>query len=158
MKELLETFTVEQIIIFLALLGFSIKEVVSFFDWASTRINQKVKKENVHDELKNEIKTLNNDLKAGLKEIYQTVDENKKTQEKMQKTINLLVESDKDDIKSWIIERHHYFCYEKGYIDDYNLDCMEKRFKHYIDEHGNSFVKDLMEEVRHLPRISQDKK
>lgn len=158
MKELLETFTVEQIIIFLALLGFSIKEVVSFFDWASTRINQKVKKENVHDELKNEIKTLNNDLKAGLKEIYQTVDENKKTQEKMQKTINLLVESDKDDIKSWITERHHYFCYEKGYIDDYNLDCMEKRFKHYMDEHGNSFVKDLMEEVRHLPRISQDKK
>ena len=55
MKELLETFTVEQIIIFLALLGFSIKEVVSFFDWASARINQKVKKENVHDELKNEI-------------------------------------------------------------------------------------------------------
>ena len=32
MKELLETFTVEQIIIFLALLGFSVKEVVSFFD------------------------------------------------------------------------------------------------------------------------------
>ena len=158
MKELLETFTVEQIIIFLALLGFSIKEVVSFFDWASARINQKAKKENVHDELKNEIKTLNNDLKAGLKEIYQTVDENKKTQEKMQKTINLLVESDKDDIKSWITERHHYFCYEKGYIDDYNLDCMEKRFKHYIDEHGNSFVEDLMEEVRHLPRISQNKK
>lgn len=158
MKELLETFTVEQIIIFLALLGFSIKEVVSFFDWASVHINQKVKKENVHDELKNEIKTLNNDLKAGLKEIYQTVDENKKTQEKMQKTINLLVESDKDDIKSWITERHHYFCYEKGYIDDYNLDCMEKRFKHYIDEHGNSFVEDLMEEVRHLPRISQNKK
>ena len=158
MKELLETFTVEQIIIFLTLLGFSIKEVVSFFDWAFARINQKAKKENVHDELKNEIKTLNNDLKAGLKEIYQTVDENKKTQEKMQKTINLLVESDKDDIKSWITERHHYFCYEKGYIDDYNLDCMEKRFKHYIDEHGNSFVEDLMEEVRHLPRISQNKK
>ena len=158
MKELLETFTVEQIIIFLALLGFSIKEVVSFFDWASAHINQKVKKENVHDELKNEIKTLNNDLKAGLKEIYQTVDENKKTQEKMQKTISLLVESDKDDIKSWITERHHYFCYEKGYIDDYNLDCMEKRFKHYIDEHGNSFVEELMEEVRHLPRISQNKK
>lgn len=158
MKELLETFTVEQIIIFLALLGFSIKEVVSFFDWALARINQKAKKENVHDELKNEIKTLNNDLKAGLKEIYQTVDENKKTQEKMQKTINLLVESDKDDIKSWITERHHYFCYEKGYIDDYNLDCMEKRFKHYIDEHGNSFVEELMEEVRHLPRISQNKK
>ena len=158
MKELLETFTVEQIIIFLALLGFSIKEVVSFFDWALARINQKAKKENVHDELKNEIKTLNNDLKAGLKEIYQIVDENKKTQEKMQKTINLLVESDKDDIKSWITERHHYFCYEKGYIDDYNLDCMEKRFKHYIDEHGNSFVEDLMEEVRHLPRISQNKK
>lgn len=158
MKELLETFSIEQIIIFLVLLGFAVKETVSFFDWAAARVNQKVKKESIHDELKNGIKILNDDLKTSLKEIYQVVDENKKTQEKMQKTISLLVESDKDDIKSWITERHHYFCYEKGYIDDYNLDCMEKRFAHYIDEHGNSFVEDLMEEVRHLPRISQDKK
>lgn len=158
MKELLETFSIEQIIIFLVLLGFAVKETVSFFDWAAARVNQKVKKESIHDELKNGIKTLNDDLKTSLKEIYQVVDENKKVQEKMQKTISLLVESDKDDIKSWITERHHYFCYEKGYIDDYNLDCMEKRFAHYIDEHGNSFVEDLMEEVRHLPRISQDKK
>lgn len=158
MKELIETFTVEQIIVFLVLFGFAAKEVVSFFDWASARINQKVKKENVHDELKNQIQDLNSDLKTSLKEIFEIVDDNKKTQEKMQETISLLVESDKDDIKSWITEKHHYFCYEKGYIDDYNLDCMEKRFKHYIDEHGNSFVEDLMEEVRHLPRISQDKK
>jgi hypothetical protein len=38
------------------------------------------------------------------------------------------MKSDKDSIKAFITKEHHYFCYEKGWIDDYNLDCLEKRF------------------------------
>lgn len=157
MKELVETFTLEQIIIFIILLGFAIKETVTFFDWASERLNQKIKKENANDELKDQIQELSSNLKNDLRDIYNAIDSSKKKQEAMQSTINLLIESDKDDIKSWITEKHHYFCYEKGYIDDYNLDCMEKRFKHYEDEHGNSFAGDLMNEIRALPRTSARK-
>ncbi len=74
--------------------------------------------------------------------------------QKMNQTIALLIESDKDDIKAWITREHHYFCYDLGYIDDYSLDCLEKRFSHYKDEGGNSFIKDLMDEIRQLPRES----
>ena len=63
----------------------------------------------------------------------------------------------KDDIKSWLVEKHHYFCYEKGYIDDYSLDCMERRYRHYADEGGNSYAATLMAEVRALPKMSMMK-
>ena len=65
-----------------------------------------------------------------------------------------MVESDKDDIKAWITEKHHFYCYEKRHIDDYSLDCIEKRYAHYQDEGGNSFVEDLMKDIRKLPKTS----
>ena len=72
--------------------------------------------------------------------------------ESLMNKINLLIASDRDDIKSWITEKHHYYCYSQEWIDDYSLDCIEKRFKHYQDENGNSFVENLMNELRTLPK------
>jgi len=67
-------------------------------------------------------------------------------------SITLLIESDIDDIKQSLTKDHHYFCYKLKSIDDYSLDCMERRYSHYKEEGGNSFVQTLMEEVRALPR------
>lgn len=66
--------------------------------------------------------------------------------------IDMLIESDKDDIKSYITREHHYFCYKIGWIDDFSLDCIEKRYKHYTDEGGNTFIGGFMEELRALPK------
>lgn len=52
---------------------------------------------------------------------------------KMSQKIDTLIESDRDAIKSHITEEHHRFCYELKEIDDFSLDCLEKRFKHYSD-------------------------
>ena len=84
-------------------------------------------------------------------------EQNIKQFDALQKSIEMLIESDKDDIKSWLVEKHHYFCYEKGYIDDYSLDCMERRYRHYADEGGNSYAATLMAEVRALPKMSMMK-
>ena len=70
----------------------------------------------------------------------------------MMRKINILIDSDKDDIKSFITKEHHFYCYEKHWIDDYSLDCIERRYKHYQEENGNSFVADLMKEIRQLPK------
>ena len=40
---------------------------------------------------------------------------------------------------------------EKGSIDYQSLDVLEHRFKHYVDEGGNSFIEDLMKDLRKLP-------
>ena len=90
-----------------------------------------------------------------IKNQEETINNLKKDVEKIQKSIDTLIESDKENIKAWITEKHHYYCYEKKYIDDYTLDCLEKRFSHYEVEGGNSFVHNLMEELRALPKKLQ---
>ena len=66
----------------------------------------------------------------------------------------MLIESDRDDIKSFITREHHRFCYQVGWIDDFSLDCIEKRYKHYKNEGGNTFIDGFMEELRALPKSS----
>lgn len=71
--------------------------------------------------------------------------------DKLSTKIDMLIDSDKDAIKSFITEKHHHYCYKVGYIDDFSLDCIEKRFKHYSDQGGNSFIENFMKELRALP-------
>lgn len=145
MKELLQNFTIEQILVFVVLLAGAIKGVISFFDWVAERLrkvfNGQTKKEQ--------------ETQHAQELIQKLFDMQKKTDEdikQLSSQIDLLMESDKDDIKAWITREHHYFCYTLGYIDDYSLDCIEKRYKHYQDEGGNSFIADLMKELRALPK------
>ena len=74
--------------------------------------------------------------------------------DKMARAVDILIASDKDDIKAWITEKHHYFCYDLGYIDDYNLQCIEARYKHYKEEDGNTFIDGFMGDIRALPIVS----
>ena len=75
----------------------------------------------------------------------------------MSEKIDLLIDSDRDAIKSQITREHHRFCYELEEIDDFSLDCLEKRYKHYADEGGNSFIKGFMQDLRKLPRYYHNK-
>ena len=76
----------------------------------------------------------------------------------LSKKVDILIQSDKDDIKAFITREHHYFCYQKGWIDDNSLDCIEKRYTHYQKEGGNSFIETLMEQIRELPKQELNKK
>lgn len=155
MIDLLGKYSVDEIVIFLVLIAFAIREIIVFYDWAHDRFKKSVNKEEETETLKAQLDNMSNSLAQSINELKTTIQENRELNEKMQKTIDLLVESDKDDIKAWITEKHHYFVYEKGYIDNYNLECIEKRYKHYVDEGGNSFVEDLMVEIRALPKVSK---
>ena len=70
------------------------------------------------------------------------------------KSLQCLIESDKDDIKSWIVEKHHKYCYEVGSVDYYILESIERRYDHYKKEGGNSYIDTLMEELRALPKTN----
>ena len=141
MLELFKNFSIEQIIIFIVLLALAIKGCVSFIDWivernkkTAIKLNQPVQfAKNIerHDE---QIK----DIKDSLSNLSDKID--------------LLISSDRDDIKAFITREHHYFCYQKGWIDDYSLDCIEKRYAHYKQQGGNSFIANLMSELRALPK------
>lgn len=152
MKDLIGAYSVEEILLFIVTFALAIKGFVSFWDWGYARLKQVFNKETEQEQ---EIDSIQHRFDEHLKnyEIMQNVQN--ETLKILTRKINLLIDSDKDSIKSFITERHHYFCYEQKWIDDYSLDCIEKRYKHYEDEGGNSFIHDLMEELRKLPKQSQ---
>lgn len=155
MKELLNNYTLSEIVIFVIFLIFAIKEFISIFDWFRERLTKIYDKryhaKEEHEKLENEIEDLNK-LHDEKKDIDKTFTKVEQAFERVNQQIEMLIESDKEDIKSFITSQHHHFVYDKGWIDDYSLECLEKRFAIYEREHGNSFVGGLMKEIRELPK------
>lgn len=163
MVNLFTNYSVAEIIIFIIAIAFAIKEGVTFFDWARARVKQSYNKEAEEQEVKSDIikrldtfdevfekkekcfenkkQEINNSFKA-LEEQIRELAEN----------VNLLISSDRDDIRAYIVDKHHYFCNQQKWIDDFSLDCLEKRYKHYTAEGGNSYIEDLMKDIRKLPK------
>ncbi len=135
MKTLLETFSISQIVLYTILVLIAFKGVVTFFDWFTSRgvdyFKTKYQKP---------------------KQLQQSVENMAKTLTTLAEKVDMLIQSDKDDIKAFITRQHHYFCYQKGWIDDHSLDCIERRFEHYRHQGGNSFIETLMEQIRDLPK------
>lgn len=149
MKDLVEIYSAQEILLFLVIFASAVKGFVSFWDWGYSRLKQMFKKENDKEQEIDFIQTQFNEHIKNYEIMQNTQNE---TLRILIDKINLLIDSDKDSIKSFITERHHHFCYDKKWIDDYSLDCIEKRYKHYTDEGGNSFIHDLMKELRALPK------
>ena len=159
MIELLQHYSLSDILIFTILLALSIKSLISFFDWTYDRLKKVFNKE--HHKL-SEKEELERRLQHG-NEVMTTLKANQEATDKilndLSAKIDMLIDSDKDDIKSYITREHHYFCYQMGWIDDFSLDCLERRYEHYADEGGNSFIGGFVNELRELPKQSpQDRK
>lgn len=150
MAELITNYSWSEIILFVIAFAAAIKGVVTFWDWGKDRLRKVYDKEDKIEEIKNLIVENTKQMNEFSNIQAQTIDEIQHLKE----NITNLTASDKDDIKAWITEKHHHFCYENKYIDDYSLDCIEKRYAHYVDEGGNSFISTLMEEIRNLPKVS----
>ena len=144
MLSLLSSYSFIEIITFIIVLAIAIKEVISYFDWGKNKIDKEVgrriQKSKSKDEFEERLKKYDEDISA-LKEQNEIISNN----------IQLLLASDRDDIKAWITSQHHYFCYELKYIDNFSRDCLEKRYGHYVEEGGNSFIENFMKELRALP-------
>lgn len=152
MLELLQHYSIPEIFLFIVLLALAFKSLVSFFEWLEERLKKAF---NIRFGKISEKEKINKRLKDGENFMTQLREHQKHNDEALQdlsKKIDTLVESDKDDIKAYITKEHHKFCYDKGWIDDFSLDCLEKRFKHYADEGGNSFICGFMQELRALPK------
>ena len=141
MTQLFTSYSLSEIILFIIILALAVKNCIDFIDWLKKRTKQAVKE----SEQPAELQQIADKHEHELNDIKQELTS-------LKKSIDLLIDSDKDDIKQSITKDHHYFCYKLHSIDDYSLDCVEKRYSHYQDEGGNSFVKTLMQEMRALPR------
>ena len=152
MIELLQQYSIVEILAILIALAMGIKGFFSFWDWAVAKLKKVFNKEKEEEEDKQDVEDKLSCHEEKMKELMNGQIALDEKLENLMNKINLLIASDRDDIKSWITEKHHYYCYQQEWIDDYSLDCIEKRFKHYQEENGNSFVENLMNELRTLPK------
>ena len=151
MADLFTQYSLTEIIIFLSTFALAFKSVVSFWDWSIERIKNIFNQQNAKEKNKENIQQ---QLDKSHKQIQNLQDSQKKIFDQLFNLNSLceeLVDSNKDTIKSYIVKEHHYFCYEQKWIDDFSLDCLERQYKHYVAEGGNTFVSDLMEDIRDLP-------
>lgn len=153
--DFLSDFTFIEILVLIIIFVLAFKEGVFLFDWFKARIHKITKKtyeeKREHDKIEEEIEDLNKfyDEKAVVDKEFEEANQRF---EKIETLIEMLIESDKEDIKSFITLQHHKFVYEQEWIDDYSMECLEKRYAIYEREHGNSFVLGLMNELRALPK------
>lgn len=151
MATLFATYSVTEIITFIILFALAVKGFINFYDWAKDKVlsafNENYKKKKQQEQTDIRITKCQEELEKlqqAQENIYGNIND-------ILTKLNLLVKSDKDSIKAYITQQYHYFD-DKGWIDDYSLDCIERRFAHYQEEGGNSFIENLMDEIRNFPR------
>ena len=148
----LKDFPISEILLCIVGVLVLVKWIIEYFDWGHKRTKDKYDQE---AERKKNIEDINEKLNQNSEDIKMLIEMQKQQNEKIEQQnlrIELLIDSDKDDIKAFITEKYHYFVEVRGWIDDYSLDCLERRFQHYKDENGNSFVAELMSEIKRLPK------
>lgn len=153
MLELLESFSLKEILIFVVILALAIKGVIDFIDWVKKRMRKNFKAEQLKSNHSTQLDARLRGYDEKIEDLNETLVTITERIDYLTECIELLSDSNKDAIKSYITKEHHFFCYEQKWIDDYSLDCLEKRFAHYKKFGGNSFIEDLMEELRALPKV-----
>ena len=149
MEKLFSTYSLADILVLLIIFVLALKEAITIKDWFKDRLSKHTNKK-IKD--KTEKEKIQEDIDA-LSKFYEEKEIVDKGFENINRQIEMLIESDREAIKAYITDLHHRFVYEKGWIDDYSLDCLEKRYSIYEREDGNSFVLGLMNELRELPKV-----
>lgn len=161
MIELFSTLTISQLLIFIVMIMLAAKELITILEFFWKKIRSIFDKEY---EIKDEKKEILDRLDELSEQISQQREESQQfsTQleelrqeyrnvcQKQQKTLDSLIASDIEDIKSDIVKQYHRFI-EKQWIDDFSMDAIERRFARYQEEGGNSYVHTLVEKLRQLP-------
>lgn len=141
MINLLSSYSIIEIITILVTFALAVKGAISFWDWTKERLRKMFNKETQHEETQHKIETL-----------FESQQRLTETIEQIAEKVDLLIASDKDDIKAYITDKHHYYVYNQKWIDDYSLNCITERFNHYEQEGGNSFIHSLVDELKALPK------
>lgn len=156
MSALMSQFALEQIILFAVLLAVAIRGVVDFILWFRGRMKARVHEQERPEELQKQLEQIEATHCAHIESLKAKDELLQKDIDNVATDVKLLIESDKSSILAWITQQHHYFL-RMGWIDDFSLMTIEKRFKYYKEEGGNSFAEDLMHDLRKLPKNPPEK-
>jgi len=155
MIDLLKSFSVEQVIIFIFMLALGIKGLIDFIDWVKSKNEQKFQEDYKELRSQEDVQEDIEELQKNYSRYYQYAEslDNKITDitNTMNENFKIINTALMHDIKQWIINQHKYYI-ELGWINISQLDMIEARYQDYVSLGGNSTVPGLMEELRALPK------
>ena len=132
-SQLFTTYTIVDVVLILFLTAFVLQEILKLIDFfknrAKHRYDEEMEDQKTEDKILDKIEDLEDQFSALYHEGCASL----------------------NDIRADIVKQHHYFM-TKGYIDDFSMDAIEKRYDHYKAEGGNSYISDLMHDLRKLPK------
>ena len=161
MISLLSSVSITELFIILCMFALALKEFISIIDFFWVKLKAIFMKEQTEDDKVKKLQEKIDKIEKWQVTHEQTtldikidyngaIEELKEQLEKQQKTLDMLIASDRDDIKGWLVQQYHYFM-ELGSIDDFSKDTIEKRATQYFTEGGNSYIEDLLKQIRKLP-------
>lgn len=146
--------SIESIIIFVIAIAMSMRIVWELLDFFYAKLkkyfNYTSQQDKQHEEMMNSINALRRDIDN----VIQKREEEQKELGELKTNFAIVNERLQENTRNAIIDKHHYFCYEIGAIDDLSLQSLERRYLYYKSNNGNSFIDRLMEEIRALPRLN----
>ena len=153
LTQLLTTFSPMTIVLCIIMIFLAFRAIMDYRAWMQSFTNEAYKKRKDKEQALSDIQ----ELKGSINAIAEDISGIKISLVKLSTQVDTLTESDKDDIKAYITREYHYFVERAGWIDDYSMDCLEKRYAHYVEYKGNTFVGELMKALRALPRKYEDR-
>lgn len=159
MKDLIDSFTPTQIIVFIILGSLAVKGIWDMMDFFKNKYKEKFNKDyqkiSFEEEMKKNYEICREQHDETL-ELYGAIDEKldilTNSIDALAIRVDHLTVSDRNDIRQYIVKEYHHYVEEQGQIDDYSLDCILQRFEDYKAEGGNSYIHTLIEEIKKLPK------
>lgn len=142
MVQFFQQYTLEATIIFLFMLGTALKqgyELVQYF---------RNKTVNHVDKIREREETL--------EKVVKNIQQQQKQLQSITDKIDELLASDKDAIKSWIVMLYKQYKKDPSGLNSMQMDLLERRFSHYKKEGGNSYIDNLMQELREIYNNKED--
>lgn len=142
MVQFFQNYTLEATLVFLFMLGIALKQGFELFQYFRNKAVDQVDKVRDREERSTkaleEIATQNSQLM------------------KINEKIDQLLASDKDAIKSWIVMFYKQYKKDPFGLDSMQMDLLERRFYHYKKQGGNSYIDNLMQELREIYNNKED--
>ncbi len=142
MVQFFQQYTLEATIIFLFMFGTALKqgyELVQYF---------RNKTFNHVDKIREQEETL--------EQVVKNIQQQQKQLQSITDKIDELLASDKDSIKSWIVMLYKQYKKDPSGLNAMQMDLLERRHSHYKKEGGNSYVDNLMQELREIYNNKED--
>lgn len=142
MVQFFQQYTLEATIIFLFMLGIALRQGYELVQYFRNKTFNHVDKVREQEE--------------ALEQVVKNIQQQQKQLQSITDKIDELLASDKDSIKSWIVMLYKQYKKDPSGLNSMQMDLLERRYSHYKKQGGNSYIDNLMQELREIYNNKED--